>query len=146
MIGAGTRRTLAAVAFAAAGLAGCASGDQTADAAFPPPQPPAAAQHFKVTQPGQFPIDVYFSAWGEGYVIYAPGLAPIYLISDKKGGFVVQRPGESASFVSRRKDGSGWNVLRADGPATMFLRNTEGDGWILQAPGELPTLIVPWSQ
>ena len=146
MIGAGTRRTLAAVAFAAAGLAGCASGDQTADAAFPPSQPPAAAQHFKVTQPGQFPIDVYFSAWGEGYVIYAPGLAPIYLISDKKGGFVVQRPGESASFVSRRKDGSGWNVLRADGPATMFLRNTEGEGWILQAPGELPTLIVPWSQ
>ena len=146
MIGAGTRRTLAAVAFAAAGLAGCASGDQTADAAFPPPQPPAAAQHFKVTQPGQFPIDVYFSAWGEGYVIYAPGLAPIYLISDKKGGFVVQRPGESASFVSRRKDGSGWNVLRADGPATMFLRNTDGEGWILQAPGELPTLIVPWSQ
>jgi len=146
VIGAGTRRTLAAVAFAAAGLAGCASGDQTADAAFPPPQPPAAAQHFKVTQPGQFPIDVYFSAWGEGYVIYAPGLAPIYLISDKKGGFVVQRPGESASFVSRRKDGSGWNVLRADGPATMFLRNTEGEGWILQAPGELPTLIVPWSQ
>jgi hypothetical protein len=146
VIGAGTRRTLAAVAFAAAGLAGCASGDQTADAAFPPPQPPAAAQHFKVTQPGQFPIDVYFSAWGEGYVIYAPGLAPIYLISDKKGGFVVQRPGESASFVSRRKDGSGWNVLRADGPATMFLRNTDGEGWILQAPGELPTLIVPWSQ
>jgi hypothetical protein len=143
MIGAGTRRTLAAVAFAAAGLAGCASGDQTADTAFPPP---VAAQHFKVTQPGQFPIDVYFSAWGEGYVIYAPGLAPIYLISDKKDGYVVQRPGESAAFVSRRKDGSGWNVLRADGPATMFLRNTEGDGWILQAPGELPTLIVPWPQ
>jgi len=146
MIGAGTRRTLAAVVFAAAGLAGCASGDQTADTAFPPPQPPVAAQHFKVTQPGQFPIDVYFSAWGEGYVIYAPGLAPIYLISDKKDGYVVQRPGESAAFVSRRKDGSGWNVLRADGPATMFLRNTEGDGWILQAPGELPTLIVPWPQ
>jgi hypothetical protein len=79
-------------------------------------------------------------------VIYAPGQAPIYLISDKQGGFIIQRPGESAAFVTRRKDDSGWNILRADAPATMFLKNPAGDGWILQPPGELPTLIVPLPQ
>jgi len=79
-------------------------------------------------------------------VIYAPGLAPIYLISDKQGGYVVQRPFESSAFITRRKDGSGWNILRADGPATMFLRDAQGEGWILQPPGELPTLIVPLPQ
>jgi hypothetical protein len=140
------RRAVVAIGLVAAALAGCASGDPQADADFPPPQPPAAAQHFKVTAPGRFPIDVYFAAWGEGYVIYAPGEAPIYLISDKKDGFVVQRPGESASFVSRRKDGTGWNVLRADAPATLFIKNKEGDGWILQPPGEMPTLIQPLPQ
>ena len=139
-------RAVVMIALFAAAVAGCASGGLQADADFPPPQPPAASQHFKVTAPGQFPIDVYFAAWGEGYVIYAPGLAPIYLISDKQDGFIIQRPGESANFVSRRKDGSGWNVLRADGPATLFIRNTEGDGWILQPPGELPTLIQPLPQ
>ena len=83
---------------------------------------------------------------GEGYVIYAPGQPPIYLISDKQGGFIVQRPGESAAFVTRRKDDSGWNILSANAPATMFLKNPEGAGWILQPPGELPTLIVPLPQ
>ena len=139
------RGAAATLALAAIGLAGCAS-DPSADAGFPPREPPAAAQHFKVTAPGQFPIDVYFAAWGEGYVIYAPGQAPIYLISDKQDGFVIQRPGESASFVTRRKDGSGWNILRADGPATLFVKNKEGGGWILQPPGELPTLIQPLPQ
>ena len=137
----GARRALAGLGLVV-GLSGCAS----SDASFPPPQPPAAAQHFKATAPGQFPIDVYFTAWGEGYVIYAPGQAPIYLISDKQGGYVIQRPGESAAFVTRRKDGSGWNILRANAPATMFLKNPEGEGWILQPPGELPTLIVPLPQ
>ena len=66
----------------------------SSDAEFPPAQPPAAAVRFKVTPPGGFPVDVYLSAWGEGYVIHAPGQAPIYLISDKKGGFVMQRPGD----------------------------------------------------
>jgi len=61
-------------------------------------------------------------------------------------GFIIQRPGESAAFVTRRKDDSGWNILRADAPATMFLKNPEGAGWILQPPGELPTLIVPLPQ
>ena len=139
-------RAVAMIGLIAAAMAGCASGDPNADAEFPPPQPPAASQHFKVTAPGEFPIDVYFTAWGEGYVIYAPGQAPIYLISDKHDGFVIQRPGESVSFVSRRKDGTGWNILRADGPATLFIRNKEGDGWILQPPGELPTLIQPLPQ
>ena len=78
-----------------------------------------------MTAPGQFPIDVYFAAWGDGYVIYAPGQAPIYLISDKQGGFIIQRPGETAAFVTRRKDDSGWNILRANAPATMFLKNPE---------------------
>jgi hypothetical protein len=137
----GARRALAGLGLVV-GLSGCAS----SDASFPPPQPPAAAQHFKATAPGQFPIDVYFTAWGEGYVIYAPGQAPIYLISDKQGGFIIQRPGESAAFVTRRKDDSGWNILRANAPATMFLKNPEGEGWILQPPGELPTLIVPLPQ
>ena len=112
------------------------------DSDFPPPQPPAAAVRFKVTPPGEFPVDVYLSAWGEGYVIYAAGQAPIYLISDKKGGFVIQRPGEAASFVAPRSDGSGWNILFANAPATFLLKQ-EGGSWILQPPGELPTLIVP---
>lgn len=137
----GARRALTGLGLVV-GLSGCAS----SDASFPPPQPPAAAQHFKATAPGQFPIDVYFTAWGEGYVIYAPGQAPIYLISDKQGGYIIQRPGESAAFVTRRKDDSGWNILRANAPATMFLKNPEGEGWILQPPGELPTLIVPLPQ
>ena len=140
------RRAVAVLALVTAGFAGCASTDPSADAAFPPPQPPAAAQHFKATVPGQFPIDVYFAAWGEGYVIYAPGEAPIYLISDKQGGFIIQRPGESAAFVMRRKDDSGWNILQANAPATMFFKNPDGPGWILQPPGELPTLIVPLPQ
>jgi hypothetical protein len=121
-------------------LGGCAALGSDDD--FPPSQPPAAATHFKVTPPGAFPVDVYLSAWGEGYVIHAPGQAPIYLISDKKGGFVIQRPGESASFVSPRDDGSGWTILSANGPATFLLKQ-DGGSWILQPPGELPTLIVP---
>jgi hypothetical protein len=121
-------------------LGGCAALGSDAD--FPPPQPPAAATHFKVTSPGAFPVDVYLSAWGEGYVIHAPGQAPIYLISDKKGGFVVQRPGQSVAFVAPREDGSGWNILSA-GDATTLLLKQAGGSWILQPPGELPTLIVP---
>ena len=85
---------------------------------------------------------MYLSAWGEGYVIHTAGQAPIYLISDKKGGFVIQRPGETASWVAPRSDGSGWDILSASGPATFLLKQ-EGGTWILQAPGELPTLIVP---
>jgi len=122
------------------GVGGCSLISPDSD--FPPPQPPAAAVRFKVTPPGAFPVDVYLSAWGEGYVIYAAGQAPIYLISDKKGGFVIQRPGEAASFVAPRSDGSGWNILFANAPATFLLKQ-EGGSWILQAPGELPTLIVP---
>ena len=122
------------------GLCGCSA--ISSDADFPPPQPPAAAAHYKVTPPGGFPVDVYFSAWGEGYVIHTAGQAPIYLISDKKGGFIIQRPGETASWVARRSDGSGWNILSASGPATFLLKQ-DGGAWILQAPGDLPTLIVP---
>jgi hypothetical protein len=122
------------------GLTGC--GALASDAEFPPAQPPAAATRFKVTPAGDFPIDVYLSKWGEGYVIYAPGRAPLYLISDKKGGFVIQQPGETASFVAPRADGSGWSILSASGPATYLLKQ-EGGTWILQAPGDLPTLIVP---
>lgn len=122
------------------GFGGCSLISPDSD--FPPPQPSAAAVRFKVTPPGEFPVDVYLSAWGEGYVIYAAGQAPIYLISDKKGGFVIQRPGESASFVAPRSDGSGWNILSANAPATFLLKQ-EGGSWILQPPGELPTLIVP---
>ena len=121
-------------------VGGCAALGSDAD--FPPPRPPAAATHFKATPPGGVPVDVYFSAWGEGYVIHTAGQPPIYLISDKKGGFVIQRPGETASFVSPRPDGSGWNIRSADGPTTFLLKQ-DGGGWILQAPGELPTLIVP---
>jgi hypothetical protein len=122
------------------GLGGCSA--ISSDADFPPARPPAAAAHFKVTAPGGFPEDVYLSAWGEGYVIHAAGQAPIYLISDKKGGFVIQRPGETASWVAPRSDGSGWNILSATGPATFLLKQERG-AWILQAPGGLPTLIVP---
>ena len=122
------------------GLGGCSAISPDSD--FPPARPPAAATHFKVTAPGGFPEDVYLSAWGEGYVIHAAGQAPIYLIADKKGGFVIQRPGETASWVAPRPDGSGWNILSASGPATFLLKQ-EGGTWILQAPGDLPTLIVP---
>ncbi len=123
-------------------LAGCAAIKESG-ASFPPAQPPATATHFKATAPGQFPVDVYLSAWGAGYVVYAPGSPPIYLIDDKKGGYVLQRPGEDTRFVVRRPDGSGWNILSADGPVTFLLKEKEGPGWVLQAPGELPTLIQP---
>jgi hypothetical protein len=126
----------------ASALAGCGTG-VAGDEAFAPATPPAASQHFRVTPPGQIPMDVYFAAWGEGYVIYAPGIAPIYLLSDKKGGYVLQRPGESASFVIPMKDGNGWNILQANAPATLFMRNPNGAGWILLPPGELPTLVLP---
>ena len=122
------------------GLGGCTA--MSSDADLPPAQPLAAATHFKVTAPGQFPVDAYLSAWGEGYVIHTVGQPPIYLISDKKGGFIVQRPGETASWVAPRSDGSGWSILSADGPASFLLKQ-DGGTWILQAPGELPTLIVP---
>jgi len=122
------------------GLGGCSA--ISSDADFPPAHPPAAAVHFKVTPPGGFPVDAYLSAWGEGYVIHTAGEPPIYLISDKKGGFVVQRPGEAATWVAPRPDGSGWSILSASGPATFLLKQ-EGGTWILQPPGELPTLIVP---
>ena len=140
-----TRGALALLLLALAGLAACAEtepkpGAQAQPGASTQPQPPAAAWRYKVTPPGQFPIDVYLSPWAEGYVISAPGQAPIYLISDKKGGYILQRPGESASFVAPRPDG-GWTILYPNQPATFLLKR--GDGWILQAPGELPTLIVP---
>ena len=122
------------------GLTGCAA--IASDAEFPPAQPPAAATRFKVTHAGEFPIDVYLSQWGDGYVIYAPGRAPLHLISDKKGGFVIQQIGEGASFVAPRPDGSGWNILSPSGPATYLLKQ-DGGTWILQTPGDLPTLIVP---
>lgn len=138
------RRIAAALAWVI--LSPLALGSCASDAQFPPAQPPAAALHFKVTQPGQFPIDVYFAAWGTGYVIYAPGQAPIHLIADKKGGFVLQRPGETAAFVTRMKDGIGWSILRADAPATLLLKDKDSPGWILQPPGELPTLIQPQYQ
>jgi hypothetical protein len=139
MSGGSAGRALALALVGLAALTGCAS----TDAEMPPAQPPVAAQHFKATAPGEPPFDVYFAAWGEGYVIYAPGQSPIYLISDKHDGFILQQLGETASFVTRREDGSGWNILRADGPATYLLKNKDGGGWILQAPGELPTLIQP---
>jgi hypothetical protein len=135
-----TLRGLGLAVMTLVAVAGCAALGSDED--FPPPVPPAAATHFKVTSPGGFPQDVYFSAWGEGYVIHAAGQAPIYLLSDKKGGFIVQRPGESASFVTPREDVSGWNILSASGPATFLLKQDAGT-WILQSPGELPTLIVP---
>lgn len=122
------------------GLGGCSAISPDSD--FPPAQPPAAAARYKVTAPGEFPIDVYFTAWGEGYVIYATGQAPIYVISDKKGGFIIQRPGETASWVVPRPDGSGWSILSGTAPATFLLKQ-DGGSWILQAPGDLPTLIVP---
>jgi hypothetical protein len=122
------------------GLGGCSA--ISSDADFPPAGPPAAAAHYKVTAPGAFPVDVYLSAWGEGYVIHTAGQAPIYLISDKKGGFIVQRPGATASWVAPNSDGSGWSILSGNGPATLLLKQ-DGGTWILQAPGDLPTLIVP---
>jgi hypothetical protein len=125
-----------------AGLTGCAATEPRADAEFPPAQPPATAMHFKAIAPGQFPVDVYLSAWGEGYVIHSPGEPPLYLISDKKGGYIVQSPGAETRFVVARPDGSGWNILSASEPATLLLKQKEG-GWLLQPPGALPTLIQP---
>jgi hypothetical protein len=124
-------------------LSGCALTDSHGDADFPPATPPVASIRYKVTEPGQFPIDVYFAAWGEGYVIYAAGQSPIYLISDKKGGYFLQRPGDTTQFVVPRKDGSGWNILNPTSPATYLLKNRDDAGWTLQSPGDLPTLIQP---
>lgn len=121
-------------------LAGCAA--LGFDEEFPPAAPPAAATHFKVTPPGGFPHDAYLSAWGSGYVIHVPGQAPIYLLSDKQGGFIVQSQGRSASFVSPRADGSGWTILSGSEPATFLIKQDAGT-WLLQPPGGLPTLIVP---
>ena len=137
-----SRKTVSGVVLAVmlGGFGGC--GAISPDSDFPPAQPPAAAARFKATAPGTFPIDVYLSAWGEGYVIHAPGQAPIYLISDKKGGFIVQRAGETTSFVAPRPDGSGWTILSADGTNTLLLKQ-DGGSWILQPAGEPPTLIVP---
>jgi hypothetical protein len=133
-------RALGLVLGAVVGLGGCAL--IASDDEFPPPGPPAAAAHFKVTAPGGFPYDAYLSAWGKGYVIHVPGAAPIHLIADKQGGFIVQQPGESASFVTPREDGSGWTILSGQEPATLLLKQDSGS-WILQPPGGLPTLIVP---
>ncbi|HKW90333.1 MAG TPA: hypothetical protein VJX92_00455 [Methylomirabilota bacterium] len=123
-------------------LTGCAD-LYVSDDQFPPAQPPANSTRFKATTPGQFPIDVYLSAWGQGYVIYAPGNPPIYLIDDKKGGYVLQQSGAETRFVVRRDDGSGWTVLSASGASTFLLKDKDGPGWTLQAPGEIPTLIQP---
>ena len=123
-------------------LMGC-SQLYVSDDQFPPAQPPASAARYKATPAGQFPVDVYLSVWGEGYVIYSPGNPPIYLINDKKGGYVLQQPGGETRFVVRRDDGSGWTVLSASGPPTFLLKDKEGPGWTLQAPGDLPTLIQP---
>jgi hypothetical protein len=122
------------------GAGGCAALGSDAD--FPPPVPPATATRFKATPPNGLPVDVYLSAWGEGYVIHTPGATPIYLISDKRGGFVLQRLGQSASFVAPLSDGQGWSIMSGSGPATYLLKQEEGS-WILQSPGGLPTLIVP---
>ncbi len=136
------RRRVGLALFIGTVLTGCAATDPRADAAFPPAQPPATATRFKAIAPGQFPADVYLAAWGEGYVIYSPGEPPLYLISDKKGGYVVQTPGGETRFVVSRPDGSGWNILSASEPATFLLKQKEG-GWLLQPPGGLPTLIQP---
>ncbi|HYB70533.1 MAG TPA: hypothetical protein VEH80_07685, partial [Candidatus Bathyarchaeia archaeon] len=87
--------------------------------------------------------DVYFAAWGEGYVIYPQGQMPLYLIPDKSGGYFLQRPGDSTLFVVPRKDGSGWNIMSPMSPATYLLKNKDDDGYTLQTPGDLPTLIQP---
>ena len=113
------------------------------DDKFPPAQPPATATRYKATTAGQFPVDVYLSAWGTGYVIYSPGNPPIYLLDDKKGGYVLQQAGGETRFVVRRDDGSGWTILSASGPPTFLLKDKNGPGWTLQAPGDLPTLIQP---
>jgi hypothetical protein len=137
------RRTAGLLALVLAGLfplAGCAALGSDED--FPPPVPPTAATRFRATPPDGLPFDVYFSAWGEGYVIYTPGAAPAYLISDKRGGFLLQRVGESVSFVSPRSDGLGWNVLTPEG-LTAYLLKQEGGAWLYQSPGGLPTLLVP---
>lgn len=136
-----TRRRLRSVGLTLAvltALGGCISHDSE----FPPPQPPANAIHFKATPPGEFPVDVYFAAWGEGYVIYTPGVAPLYLIPDKQGGYIIQSPREGTRWVVARPDGSGWNILSPSGPAVYLLKQ-DGGGYILQPPGELPTLIQP---
>jgi hypothetical protein len=127
---------------ALAALLGALGGCVSSDAEFPPPEPPAAAIHFKATPPGEFPVDVYFAAWRDGYVIYTAGAAPLYLIPDKQGGYIIQSPGEGTRWVVERSDGSGWNILSPNGPAVYLLKQ-EGGGYILQPPGELPTLIVP---
>lgn len=119
-------------------LGGCISSDSE----FPPPQPPSTAIHFKATAPGEFPVDVYFATWGEGYVVYSPGVPPMYLLPDKQGGYIIQTPTEGTRWVVARPDGSGWNILSASGPAVMLLKQDDG-GYILQPPGELPTLIRP---
>lgn len=131
------RRFILALAMLAP-LGGCIS----SDAEFPPPQPPSTALRFKATAPGQFPVDVFFSAWGEGYVIHTAGQPPLYLVPDKKGGYIVQGPGQGTRFVVPRSDGSGFNILSANGPA-VFLLKQDGGAWILQPPGDLPTLIQP---
>ncbi|HEU4438647.1 MAG TPA: hypothetical protein VFT36_05325 [Methylomirabilota bacterium] len=127
------------VALAMAGALGACA---TSDAEFPPPQPPAAALRFKATAPGEFPVDVYFAAWRDGYVIYTAGVAPLYLIPDKQGGYMIQSLSEGTRWVVERPDGSGWNILSPSGPP-VFLLKQEGGGYLLQPPGELPTLIVP---
>ncbi len=121
-------------------LSGCA-GDLS-DAKLPPGQPLPTATHFRATVPGQFPVDVYLSAWGEGYVIHTPGEFPLYLIRDKDGGYILQSPGAETRFVVERPDGSGWTILSASEPATLLLKQKDG-GWLLQPPGALPTLIQP---
>ncbi|HSL50487.1 MAG TPA: hypothetical protein VK878_15570 [Candidatus Deferrimicrobiaceae bacterium] len=135
-----TLRGLGLAVMTLVAVAGCAALGSDED--FPPPVPPAAATHFKVTSPGGFPYDAYLSAWGEGYVIHVAGRAPIYLISDKNGGFIIQSPGEAASFVTPRKDGNGWSILSGSEPATFLFKQDAGT-WVLQPPGGLPTLIVP---
>jgi len=135
-----TLRGLGLALMTVVALAGCAA--LGFDEEFPPAAPPAAAVRFKVTSPGGFPYDAYLSAWGQGYVIHVPGRTPIYLMSDKQGGFIMQSLGESASFVSRREDGSGWTILTGTEPATYLLKQDAGT-WLLQPAGGLPTLIVP---
>jgi hypothetical protein len=139
-MGGTTVRGIGLAVVALLGLAGCAA--LGFDEEFPPATPPAAASHFKVTPPGSFPYDAYLSAWGSGYVIHVPGRAPIYLVSDKQGGFIVQSLGEAASFVARREDGSGWTILTGSEPPTLLIKQ-DVDTWLLQPPGGLPTLIVP---
>jgi len=130
-------RSLGVAVLVLLALGGCAS-----DAEFPPVQPPSTAMHFKATTAGEFPVDVYFATWGKGFVIYSPGAAPLYLVPDSQGGYIIQTPNEGARWVVARPDGSGWNVLSPSAPATFLLKQDDG-GYLLQPPGELPTLIQP---